>query len=194
MYISITKGRVNSWETIILSSTPFFARYYINKLLSPFISFYFMTVKKERIFPEFMNLKDMLMGLLQHGLGDFLGIRDESCFFCHGLRKIEENERTKINMFSLKASQWCWQGASLSLTFYNGGSEEEIWLLHIFSFISVSTCRNPTCLTSDLRVWAGAMPCHWTRSMKIQEKCLEMQNVLFISLPPSNSLMSPLLF
>lgn len=66
-----------------------------------------MTVKKERIFPEFMNLKDMLMGLLQHSLGDFLGVRDESYIFCHGLRKIEENERTKINMFSLRASQWC---------------------------------------------------------------------------------------
>ena len=66
-----------------------------------------MTVKKERIFLEFMNLKDMLMGLLQHGLGDFLDIRDESCFFCHGIRKIEENERTKINMFSLRASQRC---------------------------------------------------------------------------------------
>lgn len=50
-----------------------------------------------------MNLKDMLMGLLEHSLGDFLGIRDETCFFCHGLRKIEENKRTKINMFSLRS-------------------------------------------------------------------------------------------
>lgn len=43
----------------------------------------------------FMNLKDLLMGLLEHSLGAFLSIRDDSWFFCHELRKIQENEGTE---------------------------------------------------------------------------------------------------